>query len=187
MEQSLKRGNPNLEASLQDHLVPAELVTDPSWNGKFGAFLEARSRAIMGLIERYALEPQKEMEANYGIPPGAGEGGEPSRQAGERLARGLRTPETAFVFPILRALVEMNGSASMQQVLEKVGAAMKDEFRDVDHQSLRSDPIRPRWNNTAQWARNTMVQEGLLKKDSPRGIWEITAAGRARLKAAEGG
>jgi hypothetical protein len=103
------------------------------------------------------------------------------------LARGLRTPEAAFVLPILRAIEELGGSASMQQVLEKVGAAMKDQFKDVDHQSLSSDPTRPRWNNTAQWARNTMVQEGLLKKDSPRGTWEITAAGRARLKAAEKG
>jgi hypothetical protein len=179
----IKRGNPNLEASLQDHLVPAELVTDPAWNGKFGAYLDERSRAVMGLIERYALEPLKEMEASYGVPPGSGEG-EPSQPGAERLARGLRTPEAAFVLPILRALEQLGDSAPMQQVLERVGVAMKEELREVDYQSLKSDPGHPRWNNTAQWARQTMVDDGLLKRGSPRGIWEVTAAGKQHLRRA---
>ncbi|MFN3396352.1 MAG: winged helix-turn-helix domain-containing protein, partial [Thermodesulfovibrionales bacterium] len=39
-----------------------------------------------------------------------------------------------------------------------------------------------RWENTAQWCRNTLVQEGLLSSDSPRGIWEITAEGEKLLR-----
>jgi hypothetical protein len=179
----LKKLNPNLDASLQDHLVPVELVSDPARNKQFRAFLDARSRSIMGLIERYALEPVKEMEAQHGA---ALEGAELSHPDGvDRLAKGLRTPESAFVLPILRALQDLGGSAPMQQVLEKVGVAMNDQLRDVDHLSLKSDPGRPRWNNTAQWARNTMVTEGLLKNNSPRGVWEITAAGRNHLRASE--
>ncbi|RMH13146.1 MAG: hypothetical protein D6698_14360, partial [Gammaproteobacteria bacterium] len=38
------------------------------------------------------------------------------------------------------------------------------------------------WRNTAQWCRNTMVREGLMKSDSPYGIWEITEAGRKYLQ-----
>jgi hypothetical protein len=176
----LKKQNSNLESSLHDHLVPTELVTDPSWNGRFGAFLDARAHSIMGLIERYALEPLKEMEARHA---GAQEISESSNgdEAG-RLTRGLRTPEAAFVLPILRALEELGGTAPMQQVLETVGSAMKDQLREVDYQSLKSDPGHPRWHNTAQWARNTMVREGLLKNNSPRGVWEITAAGRKNLR-----
>ena len=180
----LKKQNRNLEASLQDHLVPAELVTDPAWNHRFRAFLDSRARSMMGLIERYALEPLKEMEARHAA---AQDVGEPARAArADRLAKGLRTPESAFVVPILRALHDLGGSASMQQVLERVGAAMQAQLREVDHQSLKSDPNRPRWNNTAQWARNTMVSDGLLKSNSPRGVWEITAAGEARLRSAAG-
>ena len=41
-----------------------------------------------------------------------------------------------------------------------------------------TDPKLIRWRNTAQWTRNTMVNEGLLAKDSPWGIWEITEKGR---------
>ena len=38
------------------------------------------------------------------------------------------------------------------------------------------------WHKEANFARFLMVQEGLLKKGSPRGLWEITEAGRTFLK-----
>ncbi len=59
--------------------------------------------------------------------------------------------------------------------------AMKPILKDVDHEPLASDPDMPRWRNSAQWARNTMRQEGLLKDDSPHGTWEISEVGRARI------
>ncbi len=102
-----------------------------------------------------------------------------------RLRRGLRTPEEAYYRPILQALVEMNGRAVMGQILDQVGQIMNGVLRDVDYQPLASDPELPRWRNAAQWARNSMVQEGLLRDDSPRGIWEISEAGKRWLQ--EGG
>lgn len=59
---------------------------------------------------------------------------------------------------------------------------MKEILRDVDFEPLASDPHNPRWRNAAQWARNSMVNEGLLKSGSPRGVWEITEKGREYLK-----
>ena len=53
---------------------------------------------------------------------------------------------------------------------------------DVDFEPLSSSGML-RWRNTAQWARNSMVNEGLMKDDSKRGIWKISAQGRAYLKA----
>ena len=38
-----------------------------------------------------------------------------------------------------------------------------------------------RWRNTAHWARYELVQDGLLKDDSKRGIWEISEKGRQFL------
>jgi len=99
-----------------------------------------------------------------------------------RLRKGQRTPEAAYYQPILRALVDLGGSAKMQAVLEKVHVAMKPILKAVDHQPLASEPDMPRWRNSAQWARNSMRQEGLLKDDSPHGTWEITDAGRKRLQ-----
>lgn len=99
-----------------------------------------------------------------------------------RLQRGLRTPETAYYQPILKALNESGGSARMNDVLVKVEQSMRGILKQVDYEPLASDPEMLRWRNTAQWARNSMVKEGLLKPDSPKGIWEITDAGRMALR-----
>lgn len=106
-----------------------------------------------------------------------------SRQTSKgRLGRGLRTPDEAFRKPILEALVELGGSARVADVLERVGRKMKDVLNEYDRQPLPSDPRSIRWKNTAQWCRYTLVQEGLMKSDSPYGIWEITDAGRRWLE-----
>ena len=125
---------------------------------------------------------RKEWDAISGAPAVEDEEAQAERRNLGRLRKGLRTPEAAYYLPILKALVELGGSAKMQAVLDKVYQAMKPVLKDVDHEPLASDPDMPRWRNSAQWARNTMRQEGLLKDDSPHGIWEITEAGRARIK-----
>ncbi|MBC7345566.1 MAG: winged helix-turn-helix domain-containing protein, partial [Clostridia bacterium] len=109
-----------------------------------------------------------------------------SRRVAERLKRGLRTPERDFRVPILESLVEFGGSASMAEVLEKVESKMSHRLNAYDRQPLASDPGQIRWRNTAQWARNSMVREGLLAADSPRGVWAITSAGRRWLAASAG-
>jgi len=90
--------------------------------------------------------------------------------------------DAAYVQPILQALAGLGGKGKMADVLDKVLALMKPVLKDVDFQPLASDPETPRWRNAAQWARNTMVQDGLIKSDSPRGTWEMTDAGRAFVK-----
>ena len=98
-----------------------------------------------------------------------------------RLQRGSRTPERAYYQPILNALNELGGSARMNDVVVRVEQLMKGVLTRVDYEPLASDPEMLRWRNTAQWARNSMVKEGLLKPDSPRGIWEISEAGHVAL------
>lgn len=97
------------------------------------------------------------------------------------LPRGLKTPEEEYRIPILQTLVEMGGAGRVSDVLQRVHTRMKAVLNDHDHQPLRSNPNTPRWYNTAQWARNTMAREGLLKEDSPHGVWEISDKGRRAL------
>lgn len=99
-----------------------------------------------------------------------------------RLRKGMRTPESQYRVPILRVLSEMGGSAKASDVLERVGEIMKPQLKKVDFEPLASGPDNPRWRNAAQWARNSMVNQGFLKRDSPRGVWEITETGRQWLK-----
>jgi restriction system protein len=100
------------------------------------------------------------------------------KQIKEKLKRGLRTPEEKFVIPILESIIELGGKAETKNILELVHSKMKGILNSYDYEPLPSDPKRKRWENTARWARNTMVNEGLLAEDSPWGIWEITEKGR---------
>lgn len=101
-----------------------------------------------------------------------------------RVRKGLRTPAEHYYLPVLQTLVSMGGSGKVSDVLEKVGDRMKPVLKKVDYEPLASDPSNPRWRNTSQWARYSMIQEGLLKADSPRGIWEISDKGREYLQSA---
>lgn len=106
-----------------------------------------------------------------------------SHGGSKRIGRGLRTPPKAFRRPILEALVELGGSAPMSGVLEVVEQKMKGVLNPHDYEPLRSGGIR--WRNTAQWCRHALIQEGLLRRDSPYGIWEITDRGRKALQSGE--
>jgi len=107
-----------------------------------------------------------------------------SRTSKGRLPKGLRTPDHAFREPILQSLVELGGSAEMSVVLERVGKKMRRQLNEYDMEPTPSDPKSTRWRNTAQWCRLTLVREGLMKSDSPRGVWEITDSGRMAVREA---
>lgn len=104
-----------------------------------------------------------------------------------KLRKGVRTPESAYCRPTLKALAEMGGAGKVADVLDRVFAMMRPILKPVDLDPLASSPDNPRWRNAAQWARHSMIKEGLLKADSPRGVWEITDAGRRALAAEETG
>jgi hypothetical protein len=100
-----------------------------------------------------------------------------------KLRKGTRTPEAVFYKPILEVLAGLGGRGGMTTVLDKVHSKVRHLLKPVDHQPLPSGPkSNLRWRNTAQWARNTLKEEGYLKKDSPHGVWEITDAGRNQLE-----
>jgi restriction system protein len=99
----------------------------------------------------------------------------------ERLQHGLKTPERAYRLPILRSLEEMGGSGPVNDVLTRTRQKMNSILNSYDL-TLLKDGHTPRWRNAAQWERNNMRDAGLIKKDSPSGIWEITEAGRNWLR-----
>ncbi len=94
-----------------------------------------------------------------------------------RLQRGIRTREAAYFKPILQVLSQMGGAGEMSDVLERLPKVMKGTLTQVDYEPLTPDSEVPRWWNTAQWAHSAMRQAGLLKADSPRGVWEMSEVG----------
>jgi len=102
-------------------------------------------------------------------------------QIRQKIKKGLKTPESQYRIPILQVLTELGGQGRINEILEKVYEKMKDILNKVDLELLPSG-TDSRWRNTACWERNTMVKEGLIKRGSPRGIWEITEKGKIYLK-----
>jgi len=76
-----------------------------------------------------------------------------------------------FRLPIVRALEELGGSGTIEDVLNKVHEQIKSRLSLIDYEKLKSGVIR--WENTAAWERFKMVKAGILKNNSPRGIWEL--------------
>jgi restriction system protein len=98
----------------------------------------------------------------------------------ERLRKGLKTPQSAYRVPILRAIVALGGEGQIGAVLAQVYEEMKERLNAHDLGTL-SDGKTLRWRNTAQWTRNSMREEGLIRDDSAYGIWAISEKGRQWL------
>lgn len=97
------------------------------------------------------------------------------------MVEGKIAPMREYRVSILEALLEMGGKGRVKDILEKVEIKMKDKLTKVDYEKLPSGAY-VRWKNRAMWARLNMIHDGLLKKDSPRGIWEITDKGQEWLE-----
>ena len=103
------------------------------------------------------------------------------RKSVKRLPRGSgRTDQKAFLLPILDVLKEMGGKGTIKDVFEKLGARMKNHLKPIDFETIKSGQVR--WQNTVQWAKSELTSDGLIAKNSPRGLWQITDKGKERLK-----
>ncbi len=91
-----------------------------------------------------------------------------------RRTRGI-TPQKEFRKPVLDALVDLGGSAPARRVLELVEHHMRSVMTEADYEELRSGG--PRWHKAANWARYILAQDGLVRRNSPRGTWELTDEG----------
>lgn len=103
---------------------------------------------------------------------------EPPRSAA-RAQIGELLPMAEYDLPLLRVLSRAGGSASVAEVRDAVEVALSDRFTALDRTPLRSGQVR--WENRLGFARLKFVERGLLRADSPRGMWELTEAGIEEL------
>jgi len=93
-----------------------------------------------------------------------------------RAPKGSLLPEAEYVLPLLEALVELGGSSHVSKITELVGVELDGKLTGRDRMALKSGDIR--WKNRLQFVRIGLIKQGLMAKNSPRGIWEITESGR---------
>lgn len=91
----------------------------------------------------------------------------------QRRKRSTEPTTSGKVFrkEIIRALKVLGGSGSVRQVLAEVEKQLAGKMFPRDLETLPGGDIV--WQKTVQWLRYKMTQDGTLKNDSPRGIWEL--------------
>ncbi len=97
---------------------------------------------------------------------------------GSRAKPGALLRLEEYMEPLLSVLAERGGTAPAREVIDAVGDRLEGRLQATDMEKLSSGAVR--WENRTQFARLRLVEQGLLAKDSPRGVWSLTEFGRAR-------
>ena len=100
----------------------------------------------------------------------------------KRAPRGSLLPQHEYEGPLLQSLMELGGRAPTSEVVERTGTHLGDKLTPADREVLVSGEVR--WKNRVQFVRLGLIKQGLIAKDSPRGMWAITDAGQDRVKMA---
>lgn len=96
-----------------------------------------------------------------------------------RVPKGSILPESDYELPILRALAQHGGRVPTSELIAQLEKEIDLRLTDVDRERLSSGGIR--WQNRAQFVRLKLIKKGEMAEGSPRGLWEISEAGRTRL------
>lgn len=82
--------------------------------------------------------------------------------------------------PLLVALVELGGKAKPRDVYPVIAKYFPELTPDEFEERLPNYPSTRKWTNLVQWVRQRLVDVDQID-GSERGIWQITAKGRARI------
>jgi hypothetical protein len=97
-----------------------------------------------------------------------------------RAPKGSLLDERAYWKPILEILASSDGGrAPAREVVDRVGEVVDERLTPLDREQVSSGGLR--WHTRVMFARLRLKDAGLLKRDSPRGVWEISDAGRQAL------
>jgi len=89
----------------------------------------------------------------------------------KRKVKAPRTSQEVLREYLLTALRELGGSARCSEVIDKMREMLAGQLLPGDLMKRKTGEIV--WENNAHWERNALVKEGILKKHSPRGVWEL--------------
>ena len=91
---------------------------------------------------------------------------------GNRTSTEKQTSQSELIPYLLESLEELGGNAKCNKVLELMERKLTTRFLPGD---LEYDSgFKLKWRHNAHWARLKLANDGVLKKDSPRGIWQFS-------------
>jgi len=72
---------------------------------------------------------------------------------------------------LIDVLQRFSGSASKKAIEAEIERRLQNEFNPADLEKV-GEGI-PRWKKNVQWIRFDLVERGIMRKDSQRGVWEL--------------
>jgi Mrr N-terminal domain len=97
-----------------------------------------------------------------------------------RTVNGSKLPQKEFRIPLMKALLELGGSADVADIRRLVEKKVASLLSDADYEPVAGGD--PRWWNATCWERANLVREGLFLPKSQRGVWELSEKGKQQLR-----
>ncbi|MEN6444897.1 MAG: winged helix-turn-helix domain-containing protein [Candidatus Cloacimonas sp.] len=91
---------------------------------------------------------------------------------GSPIRRGRLTPKNTLIKAIVQVLEEMGNSGYIREIHNKLEDVLANVLNSEDYEIDSSGQVT--WHHQVDWVRLDMVKKGILKNDSPRGIWELS-------------
>jgi len=88
------------------------------------------------------------------------------------VRQGRLTPRNTLIRAIVQVMEQMGNSGHKREIHNRLGDVLAGVLNSEDHELDSSGQVT--WHHQADWARMYMAQVGILKNDSPRGIWELS-------------
>jgi hypothetical protein len=133
-------------------------------------FVDSPSAVIRRLLEEKGVLHRTRDPGQPARPPAAG-------ASPEAAVEGL-TPQPVYEKYLLWALLnQLEGRAHKRDATHEVVKRMMHDghIGAADQELVATGETKA--ENTITWARNALKERGLISRTSPRGIWELTAAG----------
>lgn len=88
-------------------------------------------------------------------------------------SRAPKTERAVLRELIIKALKKLGGSSRGDKVREEIAKILDGKLLpgDLEWRKATNDYV---WQNNTNWERYRMTQDGTLKNNSPRGIWELS-------------
>lgn len=117
---------------------------------------------VLDMIEEATGKPRQEEKA---------EKESTSRQRRTIESHSPITPQTKLGEYLVQALTELGGSARCSDVLDRMTVLLEGKLLPGDFGTRKTGDLV--WHNNTYWARQKLVNAGILSSNSQRGYWEL--------------
>lgn len=158
-----------LGLSIPDELrqLKTRLAVEAAAREEASERLKVLSKGMRDIVKEFADEGATPASARRP----AGNPGAPRT----RRTRGDRTTQEQLGEYLVEALKALPPGSKKNTILDKMRQLFGDRFKPGDFETRSSGEVI--WENNAAWARYKLILAGVLKADSPYGVWELADRG----------